>query len=577
MGERLRWDLLKRFGSFLRGSWLWLSFIFGVTAVTGSLAALFPHIFRLLEAGFTRHAPGLLVEGVVWFAGLQVAQAVLGYLRQLVQPRVDLAIQKRVLLAFYQHIHRLPIAFLDSLQGKGEIYQRIGDLIGLQYTVTGILLAGANNVLLVVVYTTILACLNPVLPLLILACFVGHLVTMRAWNRAIQHQTRQQVEAETARTNYLFDALNGLLTIRALAAGPQVHAETARLTDRVNDTQWGLTKLHARLGFLSGTFSQMATLVILLYVGYHVYRGSQSVASLLATYSIVGSLVGPLQMLAGASQRLQSANVTLTRTFEILDHPTEVPAGRPVRALPWVTGQIECQQVRFSYQPGQPVLKGISVTIPGGETVAVVGKSGAGKTTLMKLLLGFYQPDAGRILIDGIDLQEVDPASWREQVGVVLQFDILFKGSVRDNLTFGLSQPVSDVALIQALQDAHLWEFVASLPQGMDTKLDNEKLSGGQRQRLVLARAFVRNPRILIFDEPVSSLDTATEALVQDSLRRLTKGKTTIIIAHRHSTIRHADRILVMDEGQLVEQGTHDELMTRRGFYHALYEDYSWL
>jgi len=241
-----------------------------------------------------------------------------------------------------------------------------------------------------------------------------------------------------------------------------------------------------------------------------------------------------------------------------------------------VQGKITFERVHFSYTPGVEVLHDISLDIPAGATIGLVGRSGAGKTTIANLLMRFYFPDSGRLTIDGHDLRDLRIESLRSQFGVILQDDSLFSGTIEENLAFGLLRKVSRQEMEEAARNANILDFIESQPLGFKTPLREcgQSLSGGQRQRIALARMFLHQPRILIMDEPSSALDNESEALIQQALKRLTTGRTTFIIAHRLSTIRSADRIVVIDSGRLAEQGTHDELLARRGVYWHLYNSY---
>ncbi len=573
----IRWDLIRRYVGFFAGSRRALILLVAMTIVVGASSACIPLLFQLIERGFRSHSGDQIVSGLGLFAGLRVVQAVLQALSMYLQQCVNTRVHKTILVAFYARVHDLPIRFLETLEGKGEIYQRVCDLVNLQYTFTHVVLTSVNDVILTIMYLVILGCVNPLIPAVVLVGFTVFLVLSSRSAQIVQHKARAAREGQSALVNYLFQAIQGLHTIRALAAADHVNHVVEQSSERVRHTDSALQAAQIRMEALTQAVTEMMLLLIVGSIAWLVFRGHAEIASLLATYTIASSLMGPLRGLAGVPYKLQEANPTLIRAFELLDHPPEGAQESRDRTLSSLQGRIEFESVWFSYQPDQPVLRGVSFVIPAGCTAALVGRSGAGKTTILKLLLGFYQPDVGRILIDGVDLRDVDLTWWRSRLGVVLQSDLLFKGSIRDNLILGMDRPGSDVQLIQALQDAQLWEFVTTQPQGIDTVVDAESLSGGQRQRLVLARAFVRKPQLLCLDEPVAALDPQTEELVHAALKRLLQGRTGLLVAHRHTTIRQADQVLVVDGGVIAEQGRHDALLGQRGLYHRLYEDESWL
>ena len=289
-------------------------------------------------------------------------------------------------------------------------------------------------------------------------------------------------------------------------------------------------------------------------------------------HTYFGMLIGAVQQFLSVFPALAQGADAVRSLGEILEsEQVERNAGKPSAPIP-LRGEIVFEDVSFGYPRGREVaLKEISLHIKSGETIAFVGESGAGKSTLVNLAIGFRQPTAGKIFLDGCDLSGLDLRTYRRQIGVVPQTTLLFNGTLRENVTYGLEQ-VSDEALWRVLADANLADFVRALPKGFDTPLGESgtQLSGGQRQRLAIARALVRDPRLVILDEATSALDTESERLVQEALVRLTKGRTTLIVAHRFSTIRHAHRIAVLQSGRIVEVGTQAELLVRQGQFARL-------
>ncbi|MGZ8475192.1 MAG: ABC transporter ATP-binding protein, partial [Candidatus Limnocylindria bacterium] len=283
----------------------------------------------------------------------------------------------------------------------------------------------------------------------------------------------------------------------------------------------------------------------------------------------------PIVQAASIANVLQSAVASAERVFELLDEAEEIPdpVAPSILAEP-AAGRVTFEDVSFRYLPDKPLIGGMNVTVEPGQTVAIVGPTGAGKTTLVNLLMRFYDVDAGRITVDGIDTRTLTRDNLRRTFGMVLQDTWLFNGTIRENIAYGADdQAVAEEHLLEAAQAAQVDHFVRTLPDGYDTVLDDEatNVSAGEKQLLTIARAFLADPPILILDEATSSVDTRTEVLIQRAMARLMRGRTSFVIAHRLSTIRHASVILVMNEGQIVEQGTHEELLAKRGFYHELY------
>jgi ATP-binding cassette subfamily B protein/subfamily B ATP-binding cassette protein MsbA len=317
----------------------------------------------------------------------------------------------------------------------------------------------------------------------------------------------------------------------------------------------------------------VGTLLILWFGAREVVAGAMTLGELVAFLSYLALFYVPINQIHSVNHMLQHALASGERVFEVLDAKPDVIDRPGAAALARASGQIRFEAVSFGYRPDVPVLQNLEFTAEPGETIALVGPSGAGKSTVIKLLLRYYDVGSGRILLDGRDIRDVTLASLRDQIGIVPQDPFLFNGTVRENLLFGrLDATRAEVEAAAAAAHAH--EFIAAMPEGYDTVIGERgvKLSGGQKQRVAIARALLKDPPIIIFDEATSNVDSETEAKIHDALERLIAGRTTLIIAHRLSTLRAVDRLIVLDHGRLVETGRHDDLLARGGLYAALYE-----
>ncbi|PHV11943.1 hypothetical protein CSQ89_08450 [Chitinimonas sp. BJB300] len=370
--------------------------------------------------------------------------------------------------------------------------------------------------------------------------------------------------------SFLVEAINGVETIKAMAVEP-------RVIERWDNQLAAYVAASFKVGQLGNIASQVVSMigkivtVATLWLGAKlVIEGDLTVGQLIAFNMLAGRVAGPIMRLAQLWQDFQQTGISMQRLGDILNTRTEVTQGSRA-ALPAIEGAIEFDQVGFRYRPDGPeILRGISLQIKPGEVIGIVGRSGSGKSTLTKLVQRLYVPERGRVLVDGVDLALADPVWLRRQVGVVLQENLLFNRSLRDNIALAdPGMPMEAVIHTAKLAGAH--DFIVELPEGYDTMVGEHGtgLSGGQRQRVAIARALATNPRILILDEATSALDYESERIIRDNMAAISQGRTVIIIAHRLSTVRMADRIIAVDKGQIVEEGRHDDLVNKPQGYYA--------
>ncbi len=386
--------------------------------------------------------------------------------------------------------------------------------------------------------------------------------------------TRKRSQALAHVQSYLHERVSGISIIKSFTLEKHEQQifdkENGEFLERALDH----TKWNAKSFAVVNTITDIAPLLVIGFAGYQVIQGQLTVGTMAAFYAYIERLYSPLRRLVNSSTTLTQSIASMDRMFELMDEEYDVQDRKGARELPPVKGQVSFENVDFQYeQEGQMILKNINFNIKPGETAAFVGMSGGGKSTIVSLIPRFYNVTSGAVKIDDIDVNDAVIHSLRAQIGIVLQDNILFSDSVKQNILMGRPD-ATDEEVIAAAKAANAHDFIMTLPQGYETKVGERgvKLSGGQKQRVAIARVFLKNPPILVLDEATSALDLESEALIQDSLDRLASNRTTIIIAHRLSTITHADKIFVIDHGELVEEGNHESLMEKQGVYYDLFQ-----
>lgn len=513
-----------------------------------------------------------------WTIGLLVGAYVFKNLFASLRIRLNNQLEQMVVHDLRRHIfsalQRLSITYFEN-RSTGEIMSRVTNdtehverifIDGLEGMLTASLtLVGITGLLFMLNWKLAALSLLPI-PVLILSA---------SWFTSKVHGYYRETRQSAAELNgYLQDALSGIRETMGFGRQGHEQARFDRLSRAYSEKNLKAMVLWSMYSPGMILVAAFGTVLILWYGAGEVMEGRLTLGELVLFLSYLAMFYVPINQIHSVNHMLQHALAASERVFDVLDTVPEV-AERPRAVDPGhrAHGAVRFEQVQFHYRPDVPVLKGVSVTVPAGERVALVGMSGAGKSTLLKLLMRFYDVTAGAIRIDGTDVRDLPIAYLREQIGFVQQEPFLFNGTVRDNLLYG-DLHADQTRLEAAARAARAHEFITALPEGYETWIGERgvKLSVGQKQRVSIARVLLKDPPIVIFDEATSNIDTETEVKIREALAELTMGRTTFIIAHRLSTLHDVDRILVLDKGRLVEEGRHDELLSRGGVYAGLYE-----
>ncbi|MDN3202521.1 ABC transporter ATP-binding protein [Algoriphagus sediminis] len=470
------------------------------------------------------------------------------------------------------HIIKLPIRFFDNAK-TGELVSRImTDVEGVRNLVGTGFAQMIGGILTAVISLFLLISISPLMTLYVLVpVIIFGLVSLKAFGR-IRPIFRERGKLNAEVTGRLTETLGGIRVIKGFNAEQQevkiFEDGVERLFQNVKSSLTATSLVTSAGALLLG----LASAGIMGIGGYMIMQGDMTFGDFLAFTLYLGFMIAPIVQMSNIGSQLTEAFAGLDRTEEIMNTPLESDDLERVNDLKDFKGDIQFQNVSFAYEEGKEVVKGVSFLAPSGSVNALVGSSGSGKTTIAGLAASFLNPDSGTVYLDGFDLRTVTLESYRSRLGVVLQDDFLFEGTIRENILFPRPDSSED-ELLNAVKSAYVNEFTERFEEGLDTLIGERgvKLSGGQRQRIAIARAILADPKILILDEATSNLDTESETLIQASLTELMKGRTTFVIAHRLSTIRQADQILVIEHGKIAETGNHEELIERRGRYYQLY------
>ncbi|MBX5437566.1 MAG: ABC transporter ATP-binding protein [Alicyclobacillaceae bacterium] len=534
------------------------------------------HAGASVHAAAPVHAAGVnfhaLLHIIIWLAVVYVLSALFGYVQQYMMAGIAQRMVYNLRREVHEKLSRLPLSFFDS-RPHGEVLSRfINDFDNiantLQQSLTQLISSGITFLGVVVMMLTI----SPLMTLVTVLTLPLSLLVTRSIARRSQRYFIAQQASLGELNGHVEELYTGHAIIKAFSHEQRSIARFQAINQSLYEAGWRAQFISGIIMPLMNSIGNLGYVLVSVIGGVLVTKRAIQIGDVQAFIQYARQFTQPITQLSSIANIIQSTIASAERVFELLDEPEEQPGPAAPVALDDARGAVRLEDVTFGYNASDPVIQNLNIDVQPGQTIAIVGPTGAGKTTLVNLLMRFYEIDAGHIRVDGVDIRDLRRGDLRSLFGMVLQDAWLFHGTIRDNIAYG-REGATEEAVVQAAVAAQADHFIRTLPDGYDTVLNEEasNLSQGQKQLLTIARAILRNPTILILDEATSNVDSRTEVLIQKAMQELMKGRTSFVIAHRLSTIREADLILVMNHGRLVEQGTHAELLARGGFYAELY------
>jgi ATP-binding cassette subfamily B protein len=563
----LRWfvpELLKRRGTF------------GNVALAAVLLLLLglvtPIFFQLVIDKVLVHSSASTLQALG--VGIVIAvlfESVFGFLRNYLLLHATNKIDTRLTVRTFNHLLSLPLSFFET-SSAGVLTKHMGQTETIREFLTGKVFLALLDAMALFVFVPILAFYSGIMTAVVLGFSALVAVVIAAILPVFRKNLERLYRAEGERQAMLVETIHGMRTVKALALEPGQRRIWDERTAQAVATRFNVGKVSIGARTLVTLIERLLTIAIVWIGAELVFAGSLSVGELVAIQMLAGRVSGPLVQLVSLVNEFQQTSLSLRMLGEIMNkRPERTSTGS--RLMPRLAGEIEFDRVRFHYPTtAAPALDDVTVTIPPGSFIGIVGRTGSGKSTFTRLIQGLYLPTSGNIRFDGVDIRELDLAHLRHSVGVVLQESFLFRGTVRDNIA--VTRPEATFAeIVAAAQAAGAHEFIQRLPQGYDTPLEENatNLSGGQKQRLSIARALLPEPPILVFDEATSALDPESEAIVQENLAQIARGRTVLMVSHRLSSLTHADQILVFERGQIVNVGKHADLVRKSPVYRTLW------
>ncbi|WP_226087044.1 ABC transporter ATP-binding protein [Mesobacillus sp. S13] len=519
------------------------------------------------------------IDKLLWVMGIMIVVFVvlrppIEYYRQYFAQWTASKILYDIRDRLFTHMQRLSYKYYSNTRAGEVISRMINDVEQTKtFVVTGLMNLWLD-VATIMIAAAIMFTMDVQLTFVSLILFPFYAFSVKYFFGNLRKLTRERSQALAGVQSYLHERVAGISVIKSFAIEDYEQTQFDQqnknfLTKALEHTRW-----NAKAFAVVNTITDIAPLLVIGFSGYQVLQGNLTIGEMAAFIAYIDRLYNPLRRLVNSSTTLTQAIASMDRVFEFMDEKYDIKDSPDATELKKVHGDISFRNVSFSYEEdGETVLKNLNIEVQKGETIALVGMSGGGKSSFVSLIPRFFDVTEGQILLDGKDIRSFKVRSLRDKIGMVAQDNILFSESVKSNILLG-RPGASDEEVIQAAKAANAHDFIMSLPEGYDTKVGERgvKLSGGQKQRVAIARVFLKNPPILILDEATSALDLESEHLIQEAIEKLAKDRTTFVVAHRLSTITHADRIVLIEHGEIVEDGSHDDLMAKQGGYHRLFQ-----